>query len=213
MDYDFKKILIKNFTTVLNEIPIPCQIIVDEGGKWDIKEFNKIWINKATMAMFPEGGLGHFAHKLTDSMLNSLQGQWHQVQKAIRDGSKGFVGPFTSYYVRSDNLIVIHEYQILLLDEIEGGRRFFLKVTTDYKPRNTQKTNPLKNSPNPWAKLSGRELEIVKLISKGFVTKVIADKLSVSERTVDNHRANIRKKLQLPSHTPLAKYLSNHIPQ
>lgn len=42
--------------------------------------------------------------------------------------------------------------------------------------------------------LTGREIEIVRLISKEFSNKQIADKLFISERTVEPHRKNIFRK-------------------
>ncbi|MFN3848708.1 MAG: response regulator transcription factor [Spirosomataceae bacterium] len=39
--------------------------------------------------------------------------------------------------------------------------------------------------------VSPRELEVLKLIAKGFDTKQIADKLDISPNTVDNHRRNM----------------------
>lgn len=46
-------------------------------------------------------------------------------------------------------------------------------------------------------KLSERELDIVKLLKKGLSSKEIAAELSLSVRTVDAHRYNILKKLNL----------------
>lgn len=45
--------------------------------------------------------------------------------------------------------------------------------------------------------LSERELEIVKLIAAGYTTSQIADKLCVSIKTVESHRRNIFKKLDV----------------
>jgi len=45
--------------------------------------------------------------------------------------------------------------------------------------------------------LSTRELEILKLIFAGLVTREVADKLKLSPKTVDKHRENIMRKLQV----------------
>ena len=47
--------------------------------------------------------------------------------------------------------------------------------------------------------LSPRELVVLEWIGKGSTTKEIAGNLSLSPRTVDIHRANIKKKLALKS--------------
>lgn len=54
--------------------------------------------------------------------------------------------------------------------------------------------------------LTARELEIVKLIAEGKTSKEIAGMLSLSFRTVQNHRLNIMKKLHLNKNTELVKY-------
>ena len=45
--------------------------------------------------------------------------------------------------------------------------------------------------------LTKRELEICHLIKNGLSSKEIADMLYISERTAENHRTSIRKKLDL----------------
>jgi DNA-binding NarL/FixJ family response regulator len=44
-------------------------------------------------------------------------------------------------------------------------------------------------------KLTQREMEIIQLISEGLTSQEMADKLFISPRTVDTHRANLLKKL------------------
>lgn len=56
------------------------------------------------------------------------------------------------------------------------------------------------------AKLTERELEILKLITKEFSNKQIADKLNISERTVETHRKNIFRKTETSSLVGLIKY-------
>lgn len=45
--------------------------------------------------------------------------------------------------------------------------------------------------------LSQRELQVLKLISMGLVSREIAEKLALSVKTVDKHRENIMRKLQV----------------
>ena len=45
--------------------------------------------------------------------------------------------------------------------------------------------------------LTDREIEILKLISDGFSNKEIGEKLFISHRTVDTHRTNMMKKLEV----------------
>lgn len=52
------------------------------------------------------------------------------------------------------------------------------------------------NSKNGNSKLSGRETEILKLISTGLLSKEIADQLYISVHTVNTHRQKILEKLK-----------------
>ncbi len=54
--------------------------------------------------------------------------------------------------------------------------------------------------------LTGREVEILKLIAEGLPNQQIARRLSISERTVRTHVSNILRKLKLPNRTQAALY-------
>ena len=54
--------------------------------------------------------------------------------------------------------------------------------------------------------LSVREREVLKLVAEGASNKEIADKLHISVRTVDHHRAKIIEKLNLKSTAELIRY-------
>ena len=55
------------------------------------------------------------------------------------------------------------------------------------------------------ASLSKREREVFELIGSGFGTSEIANRLSLSVKTIETHRANIRRKLGLPSGNALVR--------
>lgn len=54
--------------------------------------------------------------------------------------------------------------------------------------------------------LTERETEIIKLISEGFSNKEIGNKLFISHRTVDTHRTNLMKKLNVSNIAGLISY-------
>jgi DNA-binding CsgD family transcriptional regulator len=54
--------------------------------------------------------------------------------------------------------------------------------------------------------LSSREMEVLKLIASGFANREIAQRLFLTESTVELHASRIRKKLHLKSRTALVKY-------
>jgi DNA-binding NarL/FixJ family response regulator len=56
---------------------------------------------------------------------------------------------------------------------------------------------PPEEGGNPFPELTGRELEILGLISQGFTNAEIASQLTLSLKTVRNHVSNILNKLQV----------------
>ena len=55
-------------------------------------------------------------------------------------------------------------------------------------------------------RLTDRELEILEMIGKGVATKNIAEKLSISARTVEAHRAHIKEKIGITDGAALVRY-------
>jgi DNA-binding NarL/FixJ family response regulator len=78
----------------------------------------------------------------------------------------------------------------------------------------------LKEMPNPTARLrkvapetthlTGRELEVIRLIEQEYSNKQIAERLFISERTVETHRKNIFRKTKTNSVIGLIKYAYEH---
>lgn len=62
-----------------------------------------------------------------------------------------------------------------------------------------------KKEKEPDVKLTSREVEIVKLISEGLTSQQMADKLFISPRTVETHRANLMKKTGVKNSIELVK--------
>lgn len=54
--------------------------------------------------------------------------------------------------------------------------------------------------------LTEREREVVKLVAEGYKNREIAEHLSLSIKTVEKHRANIMRKLDLHSASELTAY-------
>lgn len=62
--------------------------------------------------------------------------------------------------------------------------------------------------------LTEREIEILKNVTEGYSNQVIADRLNISIRTVETHKSNIMKKLNIDNTAELVKYaLKNNIIQ
>jgi DNA-binding NarL/FixJ family response regulator len=57
-----------------------------------------------------------------------------------------------------------------------------------------------------WEILSAREREVLKLVAEGYKTRQIAEYLSLSEKTVEKHRANMMQKLRLEGVSAVTAY-------
>lgn len=65
---------------------------------------------------------------------------------------------------------------------------------------------PMINKHPAETNISKREIEIVRLITQGFTSQEIADKLHLSTYTVNTHRRNILRKLELKNTAMLVQY-------
>lgn len=84
----------------------------------------------------------------------------------------------------------------------------------DLAGRNARSERPPEVVPTetPATPLSSRELEVLKLIASGLANREIAQKLFLTESTVELHASRIRKKLKLKSRTALVKFAcDNHL--
>jgi two-component system nitrate/nitrite response regulator NarL len=85
----------------------------------------------------------------------------------------------------------------------DGGQFFSTEVTLSLLNK-SQNIRP--NSDLHIELLTDRETEIVQLIAEGFSNKEIGNKLFISHRTVDTHRTNIMKKLNISNIAGLISY-------
>jgi DNA-binding NarL/FixJ family response regulator len=67
-----------------------------------------------------------------------------------------------------------------------------------------------RSNASPTKALSDREMEIVRLIGKGSTTAEMAEELGISGKTVESHRGNLRRKLNLRNGSELLRYALAH---
>ena len=85
------------------------------------------------------------------------------------------------------------------IKKVASGKSYFSADVTLalLKPANLEQKNEI---------LTERETEILKLIAAGFSNKEIGDQLFISHRTVDTHRTNLMKKLDVNNIAGLISY-------
>lgn len=88
---------------------------------------------------------------------------------------------------------------ILAIRSVNKGKKYFSAEISE-KMINFMSTQSISENV-----LSNKETEVLGLIAKGLTTKEIAAQLFVSSRTIETHRANILKKLEVKNTAELIK--------
>lgn len=86
--------------------------------------------------------------------------------------------------------------------KIDSGENYYSQLVKDKVLESLFYTNNEQEVPE----LSSREKEIIKLISSEFTAQEIADKLFISQHTVNTHRKNLLVKLKLKNVAGLVKF-------
>lgn len=101
----------------------------------------------------------------------------------------------------------ISELVMAITQVMEGEDYFNKEVTKKIIDYHTGKNISEFHQENAQSNLlTKRELEVVKLVSEGFTSKVIAEKLFISPFTVVKHRKNIIKKLGVKNFNEVISY-------
>lgn len=118
------------------------------------------------------------------------------VREALNAGADGFILKSTTDDILLDGIRQVH-----------ANQRYYSGYTNDrLDEMDTFKGDSL------YASLSKREKEVLPLVALGYNNRDIAEKLFISVKTVEVHKANIRKKLEVDSYADLLRYsMKNHL--
>jgi len=94
---------------------------------------------------------------------------------------------------------------VLAVKEVFAGRRY-LSPPLDERELELYRKK-LEDAPeDPYDSLTSREREVLQLVAEGRTSAEIAERLFISPRTAEGHRANVMRKLGLNNHTDLVRY-------
>jgi two-component system invasion response regulator UvrY len=124
----------------------------------------------------------------------SMHNQPSFAKKMMRNGAMGYV-------TKSSNKNEMYE----AIRSVMRGEKFICAEIQ----RNITNQVLMDDDDNKLSRLTEREIEIIKLIKNGSTNKEIAEKLFLSPRTVETHRARILKKLDLKNSLSLVKYIND----
>jgi two-component system response regulator NreC len=117
------------------------------------------------------------------------------LRSAIQAGASGYV---IKRAAEAELIAAIHA--------ISQGDMYIHPAMTRALLRDLTPAEPPKAGIVPQSILTKREIEILRLIVRGYTNSQIAERLSVSPRTVEGHRASLMGKLNLRSRVELVEY-------
>ncbi len=94
------------------------------------------------------------------------------------------------------------------LKAVERGEFYISPALSGYLLPHSQNENA--SNPSPCDRLTPTETAVLKLIADKKTSKEIADTLCISYRTVQNHRTNMCRKLELSGHNSLLHFAIDH---
>jgi DNA-binding NarL/FixJ family response regulator len=116
------------------------------------------------------------------------------ISRCLEYGVKGYViknesGSELDYAIRS----------------VLSGKNYFSRQAQDVIFKKYSQNVTRKKQREDHIKLTRREVEIIKLIAEGLTSQEMANKLFISPRTVETHRANLMKKIGVKNAIELVK--------
>lgn len=210
---------IKNFMMQKEELLFCNKVLSEIGAFVFIFDLNKerfLWLNDYHKKL-----LGYKINLKKHSSAD-LVNIFHPEDRNIIDEMKNFFkkkkrGVFTSIYrmrKSKGEFAWVFTNAKLFSNAAEEDSNKVIGVTVDFSVDLSYDKNikcvlkeKLKKCNNPQIKkVSKRELQIVKLFANGFKSKEIASELDISFHTVNNHRKNILRKLQLRNLASLVNF-------
>ncbi len=130
----------------------------------------------------------------TSFLALSVSDAAEDVVSVIRAGARGYVTKTISGKEISDAVIRVADGDAVFSPRLAG---FVLDAFG---------TAPADNADDELDKLSARELEVMRLIARGYSYKEVAKELFISIKTVETHVSAVLRKLQLSSRHELTKW-------
>ena len=132
------------------------------------------------------------------TLVVSMHDEKLYAERAVRAGAQGYLPKHSNPERMVQGVRQAMDGELVLSPDIA---RNLLRRTLHRRPTDD----------SPLAGLSDRELEIFEMIGRGDSARTIAEKLSISVKTVETHRTNIRQKINLSSTNELVRFATTWV--
>jgi DNA-binding NarL/FixJ family response regulator len=134
------------------------------------------------------------SHPLIKVLILTMHKSKEYLYHSISAGADG-------YLLKEDSDVEL----LTAIDKIRNGETYVTRILAGELAEDLSQIYQGKR-PIPKEPLTIREREVLKMVSEGKSNNEIATLLSISVRTVENHRANIMRKLKLKKTADLVRY-------
>ena len=144
---------------------------------------NGLTLVKHLLARYPELSI----------LISSMHDEMLFAERALKAGAKGYINKSAT----GDEIIAA-------INQILSGKTYVSTQVIEHLTLQNN-VNSQQADQSPVKQLSNRELEVFELIGSGLGTGDISRRLNLSIKTIESHRANIKKKLGLASSGELVR--------
>src|SRR6185295_386217 len=159
----------------------PDVVVLD----WSMPELNGLEAAKQIRADLPE----------TEILIFTMHESEELIREALSAGVRAIV-------VKSD----VEGHLITAVESILKHNAYFSPKVSETLRNALIRSPENPGSRTPSVALTERELEVTRLLAEGKSNKEVATALSITTRTVETHRANIMRKLEINSIVDLVHY-------
>lgn len=131
----------------------------------------------------------------TRILMLTRHGEYHHVQELLRAGANGYVLKQSP----SDELLKA-------IRIVAGGKSYLDPLVAGQITQHFAADPEARAVGLPRDELTPREIEVLRLVARGYANREIAAELSISVKTVDTHKANGMSKLGMSSRIELVRF-------
>jgi DNA-binding NarL/FixJ family response regulator len=133
-------------------------------------------------------------HPGTPVLVISMHDESLYAERVLKAGGRGYI------MKQEGGKKIMEAIRRVLSGQIYVSDKMSAKILEIFSGRRAETVN------SPIEKLTDREFEVFHLIGQGLDSRTIAERLFLSNKTVDVHRAKIKQKLSLKSSAEVARY-------